>query len=627
MTPAPALDPPTRRLTSRTVRSAAFVPVLVLGAIAVLGADGARVRSVAATVVAVVIVAVWWVTRPGIWNWRATATRPSPVPLLVGTSAVFGTAAVLLGGFGLDVRATTIAFGAIAVVGTFALPSGHREALAAVAVGGWVVVLPASGVDDPAVLLAQSIGAVLLAFVAWRDLRSLEAAVATERRAAERAVERVGLLATLLRLQSLEPEAVLEGVVQGAASLGFASVLLLVPEGGGLRLAADRTAPGEPPPPRWLGPGEGIAAEVLDTGRTVVVADDERQPKALARPGRLRGTVACPVLAAGEVVAVLLARRIARGVSDAERDTVVLLAEEAGAALARAERFAADAAVVAELRRLDGLTQDFVSTVSHELRTPMTVIAGLGQTLHRRWDDLSADRRADLLRRIDSNAERLATMVRSLIDTSALERGQLSVVAASVPLVAVVGGILNRLAPLFEGHEVVSEVGADLVVAADEALLTHVIENLLANVAHHTPEGSRVTVSANRSGEQVEVWVADDGPGIAADELPYVTERFFRAGATGPRRTAGGLGLGLALAQQILQAHGVQLRVRSEVGVGTTFSFVLPAAPSTAADRPPHPAGPPTGVGGPSAGGPSAGGPLPPGGPDPQRPPRPPATG
>jgi signal transduction histidine kinase len=617
VTGPPVLDDE-RRLSPRTTRFASFVPLVVLGAVAVIGADDTRIRTIAAATGIVLLLAVVWVARPGVWAWRATATRPSPVPLLVGASAVAGTVALLTGGFGLDVRATTIAFGVIAVVGTFALPSGHRETLVVVAVVGWVAVLPASGVDDAAVLVCQAIGAVLLATVAWRNLRSLEVAVATERRAAESAAERAGLLATLLRLQSLEPDAVLEGVVDGAATVGFASVVLFVPEDGGLRLAAERTAPGEPSPPRWLGPGEGVAGEVLATGRTSVVPEYAQHPRALGRPGQLRGTVACPVLVEGEVAAVLIARRTARGVDDADRDTVVLLAEEAGTALARARRFAADAAVIAELQRLEALTQDFVSTVSHELRTPMTVIAGLGHTLQRRWDDLTTDRRTDLLRRIDSNAERLATMVRSLIDTSALERGELSVTPSPVPLLPLVAGVANRLAPLLEGHEVAVEVPADLVIVADEALLNHVVENLLANAAQHTPAGTRVTVGARGRGDRVEVSVDDDGPGIAADDLPHVTERFYRAGTAGPRRSTGGLGLGLALAHQILQAHGVPLRARSEVGVGTTFSFALPGGPSAAVDPPGHGAGRPPGDGGPAAPGPPPSGaprPSPPAGP------------
>jgi signal transduction histidine kinase len=627
VTAPPVLDGEGRRLSPQTARSASLIPLVVLGVVAVIGADDARVRPLAVAVGVVLLLAVWGVTRPEVWAWGATATRPSPVPALIGASAVVGTVALLLGGFGLDVRATTIAFGVIAVVGAFALPSGHRATLVVVALAGWVVVLPASGIDDAAVLVCQTIGAVLLATVAWRNLRSLELAAAAERRAAASAAERAALLATLLRLQSLEPDAVLEGVVDGAATVGFASVLLFVPEEGGLRLAAERTAPGEPPPPRRLGPGEGVAAEVMATGQTLVVPEYAQHPQALVRPGQLRGTVACPVLADGEVTAVLVARRAARGVDAADRETVVLLAEEAGAALARARRFAADAAVVAELKRLEALTQDFVSTVSHELRTPMTVIAGLGQTLQRRWDDLGEDRRTDLLRRIDSNAERLATMVRSLIDTSALERGEFSVTPSPVWLSPLVAGVVNRSAPLFEGYEVTVDVAADLVILADESLLNHVVENLLANVAQHTPAGTRVAVSGRRRGDLVEVSVTDDGPGIAAEDLPHVTERFYRAGTTGPRKGSGGLGLGLALALQILQAHGTVLQARSEIGLGTVFSFALPAGSATSAgppahgsDRPPGEAATGEAAPGEAArgdGGPSAPGPLPSGPPRP----------
>jgi signal transduction histidine kinase len=125
------------------------------------------------------------------------------------------------------------------------------------------------------------------------------------------------------------------------------------------------------------------------------------------------------------------------------------------------------------------------------------------------------------------------------------------------------------------------DVGDDLWVQADPALLAHVVENLVGNAARHTPAGTRVQIGARRDGDDVELVVADDGPGIDEADLPHVLERFFRAGEA-TTRTPGGLGLGLALSQEILAAHGRSIEVASVAGSGARFSFRLDASPPPA---------------------------------------------
>lgn len=503
-------------------------------------------------------------------------TPTSTLTFVAGIVLVVAAAVVLAVGPAVEARRTALVFGIVAVVGAFRLPRLERILLAVVAVGGWGTTLVLVGAA-PAVLIAHAGGAALVAVAALQTTRAREIAIADERGAAAAATTRTGLLSTVLRLQSLEPEAVLVAVVNGARDAGFASAVLRVPYADQLLLAAASPAFGETPP---AAVGEDSVAGVAWRAGRPVVAGDRAGGGAAGGPGGappLLAAVAAPVLVDDEVAAVLVARVHEPEISTARRDAFDLLVAEAGVALGRARRFAADAATVNELRRLEGLTHDFVSTVSHELRTPMTVIAGLGNTLASRWDDLAAPQRADLLRRIEGNAERLSVMVRSLIDTSALERGQLVAAPSSVPLRPLVAGVVHRLATVLDGYEVAEDVPADLVVDADPGLLAHVLENLLTNVARHTPVGTRASVRARRSGDEVEVTVTDDGPGIAAVDLPHVLDRFYRAGEV-TTRSAGGLGLGLALSQQILEAHGRELELRSREGAGTVFTFRLPAA-------------------------------------------------
>jgi signal transduction histidine kinase len=321
----------------------------------------------------------------------------------------------------------------------------------------------------------------------------------------------------------------------------------------------------------------GLSGLALRSGRPVVVDDYANHPAAIEPERPLQGVIAVPVEGDGGVRAVVLGARRDGAISAVQREAILLLSEQAGRALARASAFEEDRLTVADLRTLEVRTQDFVSTVSHELRTPLTVIQGLGQTLTRRWDDLDEDRRADLLGRIDANAERLSVMVRSLLDTSALEEGRLDLRPERLALRPLVDRLLHRLATVTAAHPVEVRIDPRLEIVADAGLFEHIVENLLTNVAKHTPQGTRVELSAEACGDRVRIEMRDDGPGIDPGDLPHVLDRFFRGGAP-TRRTTGGLGLGLALARQIVQAHGGDLEVDSSPGVGTTFRFEVAAA-------------------------------------------------
>jgi signal transduction histidine kinase len=566
---------PTRRvLTARAIRVAALAPIVVIGLSVLILGDGSRSDLAGAALLGLVVVVL-----AGLTTDRLRRLDVEPAPLL---PAVIGALGVLVGVVALSLASAlaaprlSVSFGVVIVAAAFALPERQRLPLIAFALAGWAATLFLDGSSDPLELVTQLSGAVALAYVSLLCTSSLEAALAVEREASRASRTRASLLSSVLRLQALEPAAVADAVVRGAREAGFDSALLRVTDGPDLRLVAARPVPGDDPPMR-LGPGVGIASIARRTGQPVLVRDYGEHPARLADRPELRGSIAIPITVEGSIGAVLIAGRREAGLTPLQLQAIELLAEEAGVALGRARRFAADASTVAELRRLDDRTHDFVSTVSHELRTPMTVINGLGQTLSRRWDDLSSERRADLLRRIDENAERLAVMVRSLVDTSALDRGQLVARTTRVDLAGCVRSVLGRLGPVMEDHPIHLEVADGMAVEADPSLLEHVVENLLSNAVRHTPPGTKVWVRAGRTGSEIAVEVIDDGPGIPEADLPHVLERFYRAGEP-TTRPSGGLGLGLALSQQILRAHDRELTVRSREGRGTAFAFELPAA-------------------------------------------------
>lgn len=563
-----------RTFTVRTTRTAVLAPVVVLGIAALLSTDPGPTETTLGAVALIGLLVL------GVVGGAQAAGPPGGASQL--TPAVVAAVGVLVGVVLIvvvvdgDPRRFTLVFGVVIVAAAFALPRRLRGPLILWAFAGWTGSLWFGGIRDGTTLATQLGGALLLALVALRTTSALESALRIERAASRASRTRASLLASVLRLQSLEPQAIAEAVVTGVREAGLDDAYLRTVDGQQLRTVARRNADGITPPPAVIGIDEGLAGVACRSGRVEVVDDYGAHPAALPGSGALRGMIAAPVRVDGELTAVLAGGRRARGLTAVQRQAVELLAEEAGVAFGRARSFAADAATVAELRRLDDRTHDFVSTVSHELRTPMTVITGLGQTLSRRWEDLDAGRRADLLRRIDENADRLAAMVRSLVDTSALERGHLVAHAEPVDLAVSVRRVLGRLGPLLEEHEATVDVPDATWVVADPSLLEHVVENLLSNAARHTPPGTRVVVSTRALDEDVELEVVDDGPGIAAADLPHVLERFYRAGEP-TTRPSGGLGLGLALSQQVLRAHGRELTVASSPGEGTRFAFRLPA--------------------------------------------------
>jgi signal transduction histidine kinase len=182
--------------------------------------------------------------------------------------------------------------------------------------------------------------------------------------------------------------------------------------------------------------------------------------------------------------------------------------------------------------------------------------------------------RRDLLAGLTSNAKALDELISNLLDFSRLEAGRLDVRFGRLELTQLLESIAARLQSLFTRHTLELEVESDLVVEADGILIERVVENLLTNAAKHTPEGTPITLSARREGDEAVVVVRDEGPGIPAEDLAHLGERFFRGGDLNSRPTKG-LGLGLALVREALSLHGSSLQIETEVGGGSSFSFRL----------------------------------------------------
>ncbi len=234
-------------------------------------------------------------------------------------------------------------------------------------------------------------------------------------------------------------------------------------------------------------------------------------------------------------------------------------------------------------RQVDASRQaqrDFVANVSHELKTPLTSIQGFSQALlDGTARDEAARRRAAQI--VSDETARLARLVDDLLDLARIEAGQ--IVMSEEPLD--VGRLLRRCVEKFalRAEESGVELTLEMESIEQEALslrgdgdrLAQVFTNLIDNALKHTPHGGRVSVVARpvSAGQQLEISVADNGAGIPAEDLARIFERFYQVDKS---RARGGVGLGLAIAREIIQAHGGQIRAESVMNLGTRFTVTLP---------------------------------------------------
>jgi two-component system phosphate regulon sensor histidine kinase PhoR len=223
---------------------------------------------------------------------------------------------------------------------------------------------------------------------------------------------------------------------------------------------------------------------------------------------------------------------------------------------------------------LESMRQDFVANASHELRSPLTVMTGYLETLLQ--DEQVDPGLRGPLTEMQRQTQRMNAIVNDLLDLSRLEA--LAGEAAGEPLdVAAICAVLRKDVLARPVHPEISvEIGTDAKLVGDESELMSAFSNLVDNAAKYTPATGSLRIcwrlDDNGNGR---FEVRDTGPGIAAEHLPRLTERFYRVDS-GRSRAAGGAGLGLAIVKHVLQHHGASLEVTSTPGAGSTFTCVFP---------------------------------------------------
>ncbi|GAA2544298.1 hypothetical protein GCM10010435_10990 [Winogradskya consettensis] len=233
---------------------------------------------------------------------------------------------------------------------------------------------------------------------------------------------------------------------------------------------------------------------------------------------------------------------------------------------------------VEALTRASQAKSAFLANMSHELRTPLNAIIGFSDLM--RQEEPDGDRRlvpADWVEHIHTSGRHLLGLINDILDLAKVEAGRLELRLAPLRIDTAVQELLTGLSPLLitKSLTVVTEL-SPATASADRVRFRQIVENLLSNAIKFTPEGGQLTVSTVRDGENVIVTVADDGVGIAAEDQERVFEEFQQVGD--PDRQRAGTGLGLALTKRLVEAHGGEISLRSELGYGSAFSVRLPGA-------------------------------------------------
>lgn len=235
---------------------------------------------------------------------------------------------------------------------------------------------------------------------------------------------------------------------------------------------------------------------------------------------------------------------------------------------------------ITEIRKLEGLRQEFVANVSHELKTPLTSIKGFIETLSGgALQDLERSR--TFLKMMEEDADRLTRLIGDLLELSKIESKEIVLKLESVDLKDELEKVVVAFSPRLKDKKITvqNHLSANGLprVLADRDQLKQVLVNLFDNAVKFSGEGGKIAFEADMIGNQIRVSVEDTGIGIPEKAIPRIFERFFRVDQARSREL-GGTGLGLAIVKHIVEAHGGSVSCESELGQGSKFSFTLPIA-------------------------------------------------
>lgn len=227
-----------------------------------------------------------------------------------------------------------------------------------------------------------------------------------------------------------------------------------------------------------------------------------------------------------------------------------------------------------ERLEVENLRKELLANVSHDLRTPLASIQGYLETILMKGESLDAERRNHFLNTSLKGTVKLRTLVDELFELSKLEARETKLEAEPLAINDLIQDVVraHQISAKEQDVRLYCELPQELpMVDADIKLMDRVLNNLIDNAIKYCDPGDEVAVRAAEQNGVISVWVEDNGPGISAEDLPHIFDRFRRG-----KTQKSGTGLGLAIVQSILELHGAEYRIDSEPGTGTTFHFSLP---------------------------------------------------
>ena len=316
--------------------------------------------------------------------------------------------------------------------------------------------------------------------------------------------------------------------------------------------------------------------EIADAQLAAMTHDHDRL--AMLRAVGLRSLMIVPLAARGRTLGAitLAAAESGRRFTLADLDVAQDLARRAAVAVDNARLYR-------EARAAARARDEFISVATHELKTPLTAVQGFAQLLQRLMDepDLDRERASRVADQLAEHTARSVALVNDLLDVSRIQQGRLEMRPETVDLAALAQRVVSRFQGVpdwAETHRIVVDAPTEPIVGTwDPNLLDEVLTNLISNALKYSPDGGEVRVALRLEDADAEIAVSDSGIGMSEEEQLHLFQPFVR-GATG-RATAGGTGLGLYIAAQIVEQHGGRITVNSRLGEGSTFTVILPLRP------------------------------------------------
>jgi signal transduction histidine kinase len=325
-----------------------------------------------------------------------------------------------------------------------------------------------------------------------------------------------------------------------------------------------------------------VVGQVTRTGKPELFEGVDKTSDYLPILPGMAVQLAVPIRREERIIGVILLEAAKKGVLNQEAlDFVVRLADHAAIAIENASLFE-------QVRRANEAKTEFVSFVSHELKQPMTSIKGYTDLLAKGVVGELSDAQLNFMSTIRSNVERMNTLVSDLLDISRIESGRIQLKPSDISIGPIIDDVLQATQQQIEDKEQALDVDIkpDLpLIHADRDRIVQVVTNLVSNACKYTPEGGQITVRAQEWSTQVDgqqqkfvmCSIIDTGIGISPEDQKRMFTKYFRADDP-TVRSVPGTGLGLVITKSLVELHGGEIWLTSEVGQGSNFTFTIPTA-------------------------------------------------